>query len=387
MKEVSILTKDYVSNSDSKYRKKMGQYFTSSSIKKKLFEILPLKDDAIIAEPSAGTGEFISSIQEVSNNPTIDAWEVDKNLCDVLKKNFNIRNLYCEDTLTSTVIDTYDYVIGNPPYFEYTPTKEVRELYSDVISGRVNIYSLFIKRSIEMAKNGGYVALVVPQSMLNGSYFKNIRGYIMKTCSIENITLLGEKDFDGVQHPTMILVLKKGTPNKNYTFERNGIVIFSNQWERLEKVCKNSTTLYDLGFRVKTGNVVWNQHKEKLVEEKNEDSVLLVWSHNISKDCKFMLSTKKPQYVMWNEPETKKTIIVNRITGAGKNAKIRACIMDGEYVCENHINVIYGNSDIISIDDLLEHINNEKALSVMQEITGNTQISKTELERLFPIWL
>ena len=49
----------------------------------------------------------------------------------------------------------YDMIVGNPPYFEFTLSNELKKKYKDVISGRVNIYTLFIKKSIILLKPKG----------------------------------------------------------------------------------------------------------------------------------------------------------------------------------------------------------------------------------------
>ena len=74
------------------------------------------------------------------------------------------------------------------------------------------------------------------------------------------------------------------------------------------------------------------------------------------------------------------------ITGVGKNAQLRACYVDEErFVCENHVNVIHGKKEVLQ--KLLPYIQSSKSIKVLQNITGNTQISKTELENLLPLWV
>jgi adenine-specific DNA-methyltransferase len=65
-----------------------------------------------------------------------------------------------------------------------------------------------------------------------------------------------------------------------------------------------------------------------------------------------------------------------------------------KYVGENHINIIYKdnnyNNDLLnsynmSLEKIHKTIISEHTMEIMRNITGNTQISKTELELLLPI--
>ncbi len=48
-------------------------------------------------------------------------------------------------------------------------------------------------------------------------------------------------------------------------------------YEQLNSLVQNSYTLQELGFNVKIGDIIWNQHKEKLSDSGN----LLIYSSNI----------------------------------------------------------------------------------------------------------
>ena len=68
---------------------------------------------------------------------------------------------------------------------------------------------------------------------------------------------------------------------KEYIFKKNGITIFTEDKNFLNKSYKNTVSLKDIGYTVKTGNIIWNEHKEKLTNDKN-NSTLLIWASNIN---------------------------------------------------------------------------------------------------------
>ena len=389
---------DYLNNADLKKRKNLGQYFTPKSIREILLSKLPKKDNAYILDPACGSGEFLLSCEKYFKNPNLNGFEIDKKLVSIaskLVKNSNIKNI---DTLNIDANDSknkYDYVIGNPPYFEIRLNEKLKSKHSEIIKGRINIFSLFIKIGLEALKDGGYLAYVVPPSMNNGAYFSKLREYIIKNASLEYLHIIdGADNFHSANQKVMLIILKKTNSKKSskYIFEKNGITIFTEDKKFLNEVYKNTICLKEIGYGVKTGSIVWNEHKEKLTNDKN-NSTLLIWASNIIDGKIRIPNTKnKPQYIK-NIPKDlimkSRVVVVNRITGSSKDINIKSAIVDEkEFVCENHVNMIYplkNANQNYSLEDILNSLRDEENIKVMRLIIGNTQVSKTELEKLLPI--
>ena len=387
---------DYLKNTDIKKRKKLGQYFTPKTIRELLLSKLPKKDNADILDPACGSGEFLLSCKKYFKNPILYGFDIDKKLINIsskLVKNASIKNF---DFLNIDINkNKYDYIIGNPPYFELKLNEEIKKKYFDIIKGRVNIFSLFIKTGLDLLKDGGYLAYVVPPSMNNGAYFSKLREYIIKNSSLEYLHIIdGADNFHLANQKVMLIILKKTNSKKSskYIFKKNGITIFTEDKNFLNKSYKNTVSLKDIGYTVKTGNIIWNEHKEKLTNDKN-NSTLLIWASNINNGKIIIGYTKgKPQYIknVSNDLIIKsRVVVVNRITGSSKDINIKAAIVnEKEFVCENHVNVIYMSQNAnqnYSLEDILKALQDKTNIKVMRLISGNTQISKTELERLLPI--
>lgn len=387
---------DYLKNTDIKKRKKLGQYFTPKSIRELLLSKLPKKDNADILDPACGSGEFLLSCKKYFKNPILYGFDIDKKLINIaskLVKNASIKNF---DFLNIDINKKkYDYIIGNPPYFELKLNEEIKKKYFDIIKGRVNIFSLFIKTGLDLLKDGGYLAYVVPPSMNNGAYFSKLREYIIKNSSLEYLHIIdGADNFHLANQKVMLIILKKTNSKKSskYIFKKNGITIFTEDKKFLNKAYKNTVSLKDIGYTVKTGSIIWNEHKEKLTNDKN-NSTLLIWASNINNGKIIIGYTKgKPQYIknISNDLIIKsRVVVVNRITGSSKDINIKAAIVnEKEFVCENHVNVIYMSKNAnqnYSLEDIFKALQDKTNIKVMRLISGNTQISKTELERLLPI--
>lgn len=387
---------DYLKNTDIKKRKKLGQYFTPKSIRELLLSKLPKKDNVDILDPACGSGEFLLSCKKYFKNPILYGFDIDKKLINIaskLVKNASIKNF---DFLNIDINKKkYDYIIGNPPYFELKLNEEIKKKYFDIIKGRVNIFSLFIKTGLDLLKDGGYLAYVVPPSMNNGAYFSKLREYVIKNSSLEYLHIIdGADNFHLANQKVMLIILKKTNSKKSskYIFKKNGITIFTEDKNFLNKSYKNTVSLKDIGYTVKTGNIIWNEHKEKLTNDKN-NSTLLIWASNINNGKIIIGYTKgKPQYIknISNDLIIKsRVVVVNRITGSSKDINIKAAIVnEKEFVCENHVNVIYMSKNAnqnYSLEDIFKALQDKTNIKVMRLISGNTQISKTELERLLPI--
>ncbi|WP_297207425.1 N-6 DNA methylase [uncultured Brachyspira sp.] len=389
---------DYLKNTDIEKRKRLGQYFTPKNIRdlllSKLVSISENKDNVTILDPACGSGEFLLSCNEYFNNPSLYGFEIDDSLATIAKELVSNANIECIDTLKIYTNTKYDYVIGNPPYFEFKPDKDLKKKHSDIISGRVNIFSIFIKIGLELLEDGGYLAYVVPPSMNNGAFFKKLREYIINNSSIEYLHIVeGSDNFYMANQKVMLLILKKTNNHKQkkYIFSKNGITIFTEDKSFLNKAYKDTLSLNEIGYEVKTGSIAWNNYKENLTDDKN-NSIPLIYSSNIV-DGKIVIPNKrKLQYIKNISKDLiirNRVIAVNRITGSNKNINIKAAIVnEKEFVCENHVNIIYplNNYDKnYSLEYIYNALNDKNNIKVLSLITGNTQISKTELERLLPI--
>jgi adenine-specific DNA-methyltransferase len=386
MEKLTRISIEYAQATDLTYRKKMGQYFTPKNIRDVLMNCLPKINNPLVLEPSCGSGEFLQSIYEYFDKPSIDALELDKKLVKICKDNFNA-NIINADTLEYDLQNKYDFVIGNPPYFEFKPNSNIKEKYKDVLRGRPNIYSCFIKLGLDVLKDGGHLAYVVPTSMNSGAYFSKLRKYIIDNAEIEKIIMFDDDTFQDAQQNVMIIVLRKGKNTGRYVFRKGDITIFSRDYEKLSTYYDGKKSLKELGFAVKTGSIVWNQKQNLLT---NEDGyATLIWAHNID-DGKIQLlnhATKKQFIRMRTNAEHGQAIVVNRITGAGKNAKMNVAIVNkDEWYAENHVNVVYkDNATIEELKTIKKQIESKETIELIKMITGNTQVSKTELENLIPI--
>lgn len=387
-------TLKYMSEVDLEYRKKLGQFFTPRSLREELLLKLPRLVKPKVLDPACGTGEFLLSAREYFVEPELYCWEVDPRLAEIAKRLVPEAHVEVVDSLTKQFREEFDVVVGNPPYFEFEPSEELKARYREILWGRVNIYALFVYLGLRVLKPGGYLAYVVSSSMNNGAYFKKLREFIVRTADIVYMRVLEDPYiFDFVNHTFQLLVLRKVTNTGRYVFKRSGVLIFSERADELKKLFEGATTLRELGYRVQTGKVVWNQNRDKLVNNPR-DGILLIWAHNI-RNGKLVLgnNSRKPQYIRWplEKADRGPAIVVTRVVGHPKRARIEAALVPPNtvFVAENHVNVIYPppGATLEEMEEIVRQLNSPEVQDVVSLITGNTQVSKNELERLIPIRL
>ncbi len=149
--------------------------------------------------------------------------------------------------------------------------------------------------------------------------------------------------------------------------------------------------MFDLGFEAVTGTVVWNQHRERLHESDGPGRVPLLWAQNIV-DGQLALNTsaKRRQYVETDRALEGPAIIVNRIVGAVGAGLLRCALVPPHmrFVGENHVNVVRSRRGVmpsVPWTDLLALLSHPNIAARAVSLTGNTQISATELTHLLPL--
>lgn len=348
-----------------KERKKTGLFPTEKKVVDSILSKLNIGKKDFVLEPSFGTGEFLIPLSFLSDN--VYGVEFDKDIYN------NFGNCYNDDFLTWETNLKFDFIIGNPPFFE---TNKYKELFSSISYGRNNIYSFFIKKSIDLLKEGGTLAFITPRTINTGKYFYKVREYIIQNTDI--IDLYDIENFENVSQGLQVMVLQKKKNTGNFIVKKKDFSIFSTEFRKINKLVKDYYSISDLGFEVKTGSVVWNQKKELLTTDDCE--TLLVWAENIKDFSLVKLSNREFQFVK-ETPLYKKGIVVNRVF----SNKLNFAFVDEPFLAENHVNVIINKENKISYEELFELIKKSNINDYVGLFSGSTQISKSELEEL-PLW-
>ncbi len=363
-------------------RTSQGIFFTPKKVRDMLFMKLSELNvvPTTILEPSFGTGEFLLDARRIY--PDANLLGVEKN--EELFNSLECPNskLDCCDFLTWK--GKADLILGNPPYFV---VKTGKGKYSDAMTGRPNIYVMFLHKCLEEhLEPDGFLAFILPTSLYNCAYYQPMRNYIQKNTTICYLENLNKPGFYETGQETMLIILQKKKVNDDYIF-KSGNIYISPFYKELYDLTKDTTTLHALGLCVKTGNIVWNQHKPNLSEE----GTLLVYSSNINKSELTLHNLKgiKKQYVkgITKPTLTGPVILVER--GYGNSYSFNSVLVHlKDFYAENHINVIYPKrpDKVINLERVSNSFKDEKSKLFIKWFVGNGSMSATELETLMPIF-
>ncbi len=388
---------------------------TPAPVARALLDGLPVRSGMRVLDPGAGTGELLRAVHELEPAAELTGWDVDRSALEAAARLVPDANLICRSALDPAPDDPgYDLVVGNPPYFQLRPTPDQKRRFGEVISGRANIFAFFFKAGLDALRPGGRLAYIVPPSMNSGAYFERLREHLIERTRITRLDVLeGANRFEGVNTAVQLLVLEKragasrtgragdgGPVTEPFVFERGSPgagfhrILFTDAPEKLAWQFESHRTLWQLGYRASTGTIVWNQHREQLKDAPGQGAVRLFWSHDLGPPAgrSSARDRGKPAYVAGCEPRFGPAMLVNRVVGAVGRGELRtAFIGDGEaYLAENHVNVIRLRDDTdgppaIGWKQLRESLEGPEMIERVRLLTGNTQISASELTHLLPL--
>jgi adenine-specific DNA-methyltransferase len=361
-----------------------GIFFTPAPLRQRLFDVLALHgvEPATVLEPSFGSGEFLHDAK--ARWPTATLYGVEKNTALFRSVPETTGTLTCADFLAYPPRPV-DLVLGNPPYF-VTKAKDPA-----CMTGRGNIYVQFIYKCLMSHLNpGGILAFVLPTSFYNCSYYQPCRDAIRREATVLHCETL-EGGFYETAQDTMLLVLRK-TPSATNPFfvEMQGNAILSPHARELETLLARTTTLKGLGFAVKTGEIVWNEHKADLHDT---EGTLVLYTGNIVGTAivlKETMTAGKKQYIQRcaKEPVQGPALIVCRGYGNAFRLSYAFVPANTTFYGENHINVITATTEAAKalFPRVLASFADARTAAFLRMAVGNGALSKTELESVLPVF-
>ena len=309
------------------FRGNFGQYFTPREIVKFIVDVLPIEHDSKVLDTSCGSGGFLLyALNKVRNKASelypnyskdvrqYDRWfkywhdfaeknlygiEISEQISRAAKMNMIIHddghtNVITSDGLVSdeTIIaktnnqgfkyGTFDFIITNPPFGStvrqseqaYLKTYQLGKKEEDwlaVATPPQNIRDgqstevLFIEQDYKFLKEGGFLAIVLPDGILTNSSMQYVRTQIEDWFRIVAVVSMPQTAFmaNGAGVKSSVLFLKKWT-NK----ESEQLV---NTKKSIE--CRLLTDNNYLTLRQTWDKEVRQKQKEKLTEIKNRNKI------------------------------------------------------------------------------------------------------------------
>jgi very-short-patch-repair endonuclease len=159
----------------------------------------------------------------------------------------------------------YDLVIGNPPYQGTSKMADAGYLSKHYPKGKADLYAAFLQRGLELAKDGGFSALLTMRNWMFISQYSAIREFLIENYDLR---LLGDIDRGGFEAivdevvSTVMSIFVKKNPSESFSIAIQPTPLDDNSRDSQRTNRKRAAVLAHVGrYEFKTQN--FNVIKEK----------------------------------------------------------------------------------------------------------------------------
>ena len=183
-----------------------------------------LKDSGItptrFLEPSAGTGAFISSFKEIALNADVTGFEKDLLTGKILSHLCPDDKVRIEgyEKMEGRYSQHFDVIASNTPFGDvavFDPLLSNHEIPA-VKQSTQAIHNYFFVKSVQAAREGGIIAFITSQGVLNSEQNKPIREYLMNSCNVVSAIRLPNNlfsDHAGTEVGSDLIILQRNNKN------------------------------------------------------------------------------------------------------------------------------------------------------------------------------
>jgi adenine-specific DNA-methyltransferase len=323
--------------------------------------------------------------------------------------------------------DSWDMVVGNPPFGKIKDTPEIRARFRRSLHGHPNLYGMFLDAATHLSRsNGGIIAFLTPASFLAGQYFKKLRRLLREYAPPVSIDLVTSRSdiFDDVLQEVALSVFKRGGAGNpaacaavqvtasGVDVEAAGSLMLpvslDEPWtlprsagdaELVAKLHRMPGRLADWGYEVSTGPLVWNRHKAQLYDTQSLGCVPVVWAESVTPDGRFVLKATKKNHRAWFKPRgaddpnlvDQPCVLVQRTTAKEQHRRLIAAEMPAKLfgrfkklAVENHLNMVrpIGPRPKVPLNVVAAFLATATADRVLRCINASVAVSASELEAM-----
>lgn len=250
MKQARRSSQEPSRTADAERRKRLGQYFTGTGLGRLLAALAQADKAKSIIDPMVGSGDLLASCLEIGAKPELMAGvEIDALALDACQSRLPVANCllgsaFDSDVISSLPTHAWDLVIANPPYVRYQSFSdkadtahalpsamqirtgllqslwllpalddEDKRIFAHLVCGYSGLSDLAVPSWILCAglvKQGGRLALVVPESWLSRDYATIVHYLLFRWFDIEFVVEDEHASwFDDAQVKTTLIVAKR----------------------------------------------------------------------------------------------------------------------------------------------------------------------------------
>lgn len=320
---------------------------------------------------------------------------------------------------------SFDLVIGNPPYGRLRLSDEHRQRYRRSLYGHANLYGLFTDLALRWTNEGGVIAYVTPTSFLAGEYFKALRGLLAAEAPPVAMDFVTARKgvFEDVLQETMLSTYRRGdaqadvsvhylSVNGKAEVTHAGRFLLpdeaSSPWlaprtpddqNLIDALRTMPTRLEDWGYKVSTGPLVWNRFKGQFRSRPAKDVRPVLWAEAVTQDGRFVFRAEKRNHQPYFRPvagddwlmTSQPCVLLQRTTAKEQTRRLIAAELPeafiaqhGSVIVENHLNMVKPNGRKVRISSatVAAVLNSDIIDRAFRCISGSVAVSAFELEAL-----
>ncbi|WP_166919691.1 N-6 DNA methylase [Flavobacterium poyangense] len=238
-------------------------------------------------EPSAGIGSFIQSFSE-NQKAHVTAYEKDLLTGKILRQLYNDSNIRISgfEEIPEKEQNTYDVIASNIPFgdtsvfdLSYSRSKDPAK----VLAAR-SVHNYFFLKGIEMLRDGGIMAYITSQGILNSPKNEPIRRALMQSNNLVSVVRLPNNlftDYAGTEVGSDLIVLQKNKAKQGLT-------------ETEELFCQSKQTQYNTPGNALLLHSTRIVHTDQKLDTDPYGQPALIYTHKdgvngIAKDLKQLL--------------------------------------------------------------------------------------------------
>lgn len=324
------------------------------------------------------------------------------------------------DSLSIDDDEGADHEIGNPPFLRLAAREEPPnvERFEDINSGRLNLYSIFVRRGLAALPAGGVLAYIIPASFIGGPEFQRFRLRVRQLAEVLAVDMIKGRStvFMDVVQDTCVLVLRKRGAEISKVVEAeamsnsvsgDGAVHTSGTialpagdgpWVLPGAFEDLPSNLAEWGYVARIGYLVANRQADRLHKRQGPGRLPLIWAKAIGQDGTFDFERgKKFREFSWvdapvNAPYIARSacIAVQRTSARGQKRRIAAAeiptsFLDryGGIVAENHVILLLPTGpDAVPPAALARVLNLPEVGEQLDRMCGSASIPARLIEKL-----
>ena len=253
---------------DSSEQKLRGAYYTPLQLANAMVSLVASPNITNVLEPSCGDGVFLDSLVSLNlleNISNVTAVEIEDDEAQKVSHNYqDNRNVH---VLNEDFFDfyqrvygkqTYDLILGNPPYIRYQYlTEEQRDIQSSILTSHgmksnklINAWVAFLVACVQLLSENGRIAFVIPAEILQVAYAEDLRLFLSNQLSKITLLTFEQLVFPDIEQEILVFIGEKGKEEKGIRIielssldDINKIDLQSNGFQKLMHV-KEKWTKY-----------------------------------------------------------------------------------------------------------------------------------------------